>query len=604
MSVTAAKTSFLVQDRPSFDKAIQFLSTCTEVGFDTETTWTDAYDDKHIIGLGFYSGGTGYYLPFRHEHDSSFFGDKNLPEEWLFDLAVLFDDPDKLWIAHNYGFDKNMVEHEGLKIAGKFFCTMVTAHLINENLFNYELDRIGAHYAGATKDDISKVQKAYGKWEAIPPVVMGKYCVQDTKLAYDLKHILEPQLIAEGVKQLWEDEDSKYCNVLSKVVDHGILLDRDQAFALELSALARMLEIQELLGFRPSKSGELAHSLHGAPEVGGLGLSPQNGLSKRKTKEFPHGLPNLDVVALSMLRLESISDQAKQVIDLSLEFRSLQKGASTYYRGLQNRTSFRTGLVHPILKQHGTVTGRLSGDMQQIPRDITKYPVKKLFKSLPGYELWEFDYSQIELRFAVIYSRCESMGRMLINGDDIHRNTAEMIGAWEQLPNRDEARQIGKVSNYLLGYLGGPVILQHTIFHDTKILTTIEQCTEWHRGFHETYPEFRTKAYEVIKSAETHGYIKLWNTRKCRYPWKSKCGAAWSHLIQGGCGQVMKHTMLRLDSNTDFIGQMVSQVHDSLWIYLPEQEVETQKKIIVDIMEWPSEDLNFPFPIDCKRIDN
>lgn len=558
-----------------------------------------------MLGIAFYAAGTGYYFPFRHEHDSTHFGDINLPIEWLADLEPLFSDESKTWIFHNFPFDGNIMEKEGLVIKGRIHDILPRAHLVNENLYSYKLDALGLHYLNERKVDIRKLLLPhYGRWEAIPPLAMGKYAVQDTKLTHDLDFVIGPLLEKEELTQLWDNEDEAYCRTLAKVIDAGILIDRSFANSLEQQANNRLQEIQHTLGFDPGKPGILAHNLHGRPEENGLGLPVLQGYGKRKSKEFPQGLPNMDVVALSMVRLENIPDQAKQVIDLVLEYRSTQKAASTYYGPIQRKASLRTNLVHPDLKQHGTKTGRLSGDMQQIPRDVEKYPVKKIFKSPIDWELWEFDYNQIELRFAVVYSRCELLGRAFFDGTDIHKQTAELIGAYALLNDPFKARQIGKTSNYLLGYGGGPEKLQYTIFKDTGIVTSIGDCTTWHRGFNEGMPEFKLKSYEVQRIAEQRGYIKLWNGRRCRFPYTRDCWLAWNRLIQGGAGQVVKHTMNRLNAAEWFVGKMVLQVHDSLWIYLPSEHVETQKKLIIDLMEWPTADLEFPFPVDAKRLDN
>lgn len=555
-----------------------------------------------MLGVAFYSGGTGFYFPFYHRHDASMFGDRNLPEEWLSELQSLFDDEDKIWVFHNAQFDLNILEKHGLIVKGVAEDTMIMAHLANENYKGYRpysLDSLCKRLMGVEKDDIrKKVLPHFDSWEAIPPIAMGKYAVTDVKLTYDLYHVVKAQLEKEGLTQLWESEDRQFVRVLARVIAQGILLDQALADQLSQRARNRLQEIQHTLGFAPSKKAELCHSLHGLPESGGLGLPALEGLSKVKNAEFPQGLPKANTEALSRLRLESIPDQAKQVIDLTLEYRTLQKAASTYYEGLLRRTSKKTGLVHPALKQHGTKTGRLSGDMQQVPRDRKKYPVKDLFISPPGWELWEFDYSQVELRLAVVYAQCESLGRAYINGDDIHEKTGRLIGAYDHL-DPVEARQIGKTSNFLLGYLGGALRLQATIFKDTGMVVSLEFCEEVHRNYHLAYPEFKKKGYEVIAFAEKNGYIKLWNGRKVRFPYKSECFGAWNNLIQGGAGQIMKHSMMKLHGKY----KMVNQVHDSLWIYLPTDEVEEQKKNIIEIMEWPTQDLGFPFPVDAKRLD-
>ncbi len=614
---------FLVQSIPQLFEVADWLNKCSIIAIDTETSKhrTPAYDDRWLMGISVYSGGTGFYIPTGHLHDESMFGDKNLPTgEVVSALSPVFQRNDKLWVMHNAPFDMNVLQYAKIapgsnervglpKFAGRISDTMIKAHLINENYYSYSLDNLGRVHLGDTKEDwIKKLEKIFGEWELIPPLAMGKYAVQDAKLTYDLERILDPQLAKDTeLMQLWLNEDEEYVRILSEVIQAGILIDRTLCEERAHKVRNRMREIERTLGFCPTKPAELAHSLFGLREEGGCSVPVTQGYSKRKSKEFSLGIPNMGEYALSRYRLENPSDQAVQVIDLAIEYRKAQKQASTWYEPFLTLASKDTDLLHPGLKQHGTKTGRLSCEkpnMQQIPRDRKKAPVKDIFRAPSGMELWEFDYSQVELRLAVVYARVASLAETYINQGDVHKLTAELIGAYEALPDDPElARYIGKTTNFLLIYWGGPDKLQWTIFNDTKIVVSLDQCRYWHREFHANYPEFRSKALEVQSAMEHQGFIRLWNGRKRRIKNRDETYNAWNSLIQGGAGQIMKRSMIDLSHRTDFIGQMVNQVHDSLWIYLPVGEVEEQQKLITSVMEWPSIAFGLPFPVDMKRID-
>src|SRR5262249_14119048 len=86
------------------------------------------------------------------------------------------------------------------------------------------------------------------------------------------------------------------------------------------------------------------------------------------------------------------------VIDLLLEYRSLQKALSSYGEGIIKFIHPVTGRIHADFRQIGTPTGRLSchePNIQQIPHSAQ---YRSCFVAPPGRKLIIADYSQIELR--------------------------------------------------------------------------------------------------------------------------------------------------------------------------------------------------------------
>lgn len=102
----------------------------------------------------------------------------------------------------------------------------------------------------------------------------------------------------------------------------------------------------------------------------------------------------------------------------------------------------------------GTVTGRLSSNLQQIPRQSKDTPAHLRMKDTvvapPGFMLLEADYSQIELRIAAWLANEPTMRRIYQQGGDIHADTARDILRTGATP---DARQKAKSVNF--GFLYG-----------------------------------------------------------------------------------------------------------------------------------------------------
>lgn len=589
---------------------------------DTETTKTSVWTDRYMIGVGFYCGikgrephTIGFYLPFRHDHDPALFDSvSNLPIEWIRELAPVLEREDVAWIFHNAAFDLNILQNEKLEVPGEIRDTQVIAHLLDENHFSYELDSLARIYLGERKlnPSLKILEKNLDGWDKIPPDAMGRYCEVDCELTYDLHNYLWPKLVEdEELYQLWTDDlgSRTYVKTLASTMRPGVVLDVKEAERLSHESLERMHVIRQSLGFDPAKASQIAHTLHGSLESGGLGITPvtlskyKPALGKRGTAEFPNGLPSTDSDHLEYYALKNPA--ARSIVEQVLEFRRLQKAESTWYTGFRALVGPDRRL-HPGLKQHGTVTGRLSSskpNMQQIPRNVEKTPVKKLFLAPAGYELWEFDYSQLELRLATVYAGQENMKDAYREGADVHHITAEGLGLFSQSNlDYDTARYVGKTSNFLLIYLGSGERLQATLWTEGRLLLPISDCEEWKENFHSLYPNFSATARQATYAATTKGFVRMWNGRRRRFPDRSGAGSAFNSLIQGGAGQIVMTSMNMIAAEKFEKIQMVNQVHDSIWFYIKKSVSEPARERIAELMEWPTKEFGIPFPVEGKCL--
>ncbi len=586
----------LIQNREQFNAAITVLNQAELIGVDTETTLTDKWDTKIVIGVGTYCEipsqpgmYASFYFPFRHEIRATFIheGQSNLPLAWLRELGSPLSDPNKVFVFHNAKFDITVLARDNIKVQGLFWDTMLMSHMLKE--YEYKKLELCAKRefgidSAAEKAIMKKIHKQMERWEAIPPVVMGKYCEMDAELTYRLFHVYKPRMDAEELTPLWRDE-YEFCKILIAMEQQGVGLNIPRAETLAFRTRQRLIELQETLGYDPLKKNETAIRLFGNPPEG-LGFVPGS-LSGSRTKKFPKGIPIMDKAALKAY--------THPEVDMILEYRGHAKAYSTWWQGFLNKVC-ADGRLHPEFRQGGTVTTRLScadPNLQQIPRrpeeveeeGITKDQVKSVFLAKPGYTLIEADYNQLEFRLGGVYSQDEAIIKGYENGADFHSITAQLL---------EIARQDAKTINFLIMYGGGAKKLAQQLgCSESKARGILKQ-------YHEAYPGLYKASQRAEAVAAANGYVKFWTGRRRHFQWPSEFHKAFNSCIQGGAAEIVKHTMIKLKKELNTVA--ICQVHDALWFELPMEKADELMVPIQQIMEWPKETFDLAFPVDVHPL--
>ena len=256
---------------------------------------------------------------------------------------------------------------------------------------------------------------------------------------------------------------------------------------------------------------------------------------------------------------------------------------STWYDGFLEKVDDQ-GRLHPTFNQTGTVTGRLScsnPNMQQIPRDHDR--VKALFKAPAGYELWEFDFSQIELRLAAVYAQEEDLLNAFREGNDIHQSVADRLGI---------SRFAAKTINFAILYGAGVRKLSE------QLNTTAKRADEFLSSYRAEYPRLAFVANQATAAAEQNHFVRIWDGRRRHFKWPSEAHKAFNSVIQGGAAQICKRAVINL---ADY--QVVNTVHDSVWIELLAPVTTTHTKEIERVMsEWTEETFELLFTVDSKKL--
>lgn len=594
----------LIQTRKQFESILDAAMKAKVIALDTETTGLHVHEGHRMIGLSLYFLMTdtyfiSVYFPFRHKPKNLnlFTVSENLPEEWIQDLQPLLAREDVYWLFWHAKYDLGMIRAEGLRVNGKFFDGMVMAHMSNENgthkLKAVAERRFGGNVREAERE-LRRLTRGKYNYQLTAPREMEAYACGDAKLTYWLWELLLEDLREQELLNLWPREEI-FVRCLLDIEWRGILVNNELAHEILQVARGEMRQIEDELGFDPQKLDVLAHKLFASPPEG-LGFRP-GPLTKTPTSEFPRGRPQMDEAMLATLK--------HPLIDLVLRYRRLVKVVSTFVEpvlALQDKQ----GRIHPSYntsekkEKYGTVTSRLScsrPNIQQWPRKTTASQARKLFVAPPGYQLWEFDYAQIELRLGAVYTKDPLLTAAFLNDEDPHQVLADKLGT-----TRQTAKHVYYVTLYGGGYDKLALTIEKLELHTTGRVIHYDrgEAEEILNSFHQLSPGFRRKSYECTRVAREQGYIKLWTGRRRHFDHPWECHKAFNSLLQGGAAEIVRESMNKLYVLGAKPYFMVGQIHDSIMFEIPLDREEECVHEITRVMEWPTEKFPVPFPVEGK----
>ncbi|MCR4633091.1 MAG: DNA polymerase I [Erysipelotrichaceae bacterium] len=303
-------------------------------------------------------------------------------------------------------------------------------------------------------------------------------------------------------------------------------------------------------------------------------------------------LPDLKKGSTSADVLSKLVDYHPAVSDI-LEYRKYSKLYSTYAEGLKKYIR-EDGKIHTVFTQMITATGRLSSydpNLQNISvRDDEGREIRKAFKPSKGNVLISSDYSQVELRVLSSLADEEKMIDAFNSGIDIHTKTAMDVFGLKKEEVTDIVRRHAKAVNF--GVVYG--ISDFGLANQTQL--SFKDAKKFIDDYFLTYPNIRDYLDAQVAFCKENGYVKtMLNRRRYineindRNYMMREFGkrAAMNASIQGSAADLIKIAMVNAHKKLREEGlssKLILQVHDELIFDVPEEEVETMKKIIPEIM--------------------
>lgn len=292
------------------------------------------------------------------------------------------------------------------------------------------------------------------------------------------------------------------------------------------------------------------------------------------------------------------------IIELIEKTRELAKLKNTYVDTLPKLVD-SNNRIHTTFNQDIAATGRLSStepNLQNIPIRTEKgRQIREAFIAEGDNVLVSADYSQFELRLAAILAN-DAVLINDFNGDvDIHTKTASEVYGIPMDDVTKEQRRAAKVINFGVLYGMSP----HGLSAATGM--SFPQAKNFIDQYFELRKPIRKFIDDTLAKARTEGYVETYYGRRRPTPdiqssnFMVRAGAeraAANMPIQGTEADLMKRAMLQVDQQIGDLGKQILQIHDSILIECPKENVEKVSELLKTIMEGIAPELKISLKVD------
>jgi len=301
------------------------------------------------------------------------------------------------------------------------------------------------------------------------------------------------------------------------------------------------------------------------------------------------------------------------IIEFILDYRQLAKLKSTYIDALPGLINPKTGRVHTSFNQTRTATGRLSSsepNLQNIPvRGEVGREVRQAFIAPAGSRLLAGDYSQIDLRVLAHLSQDSSLLNAFRRDEDIHTATAAQLFSVAAPQVTPDMRRLAKTVNF--GVIYG--MSEYGLEQATEL--SREEAAQFITSYFGKYPEVKQYLESTKQQARESGYVQTLLGRKRFIPEINSPNRqvreaaermAINMPVQGTSADIIKVAMINLYREMDkrqLKSKLLLQVHDELIFEVPQEELETMRQLVPQIMSTALA-LSIPLKVDIKTGNN
>jgi len=414
------------------------------------------------------------------------------------------------------------------------------------------------------------------------------------------------------LQHVWDELVRDTTPAVAQMEAWGVRVHREAVLALQTFLAMRLDAVRARLAaaglMEPGSPAQVAHLLFTRLKLPVLG----------RTRT---GQPRTDSDVLEMLELRH-----PVVADL-MEWRRLDKLRGTYCEGLLRQIT-ADGRVHVDFRIDGARTGRMSagGGLHGIPRPDTEEAalVRNVFCAEPGWELWELDLSQAELRVLGGLARDPKMVGTFVAGVDIHKRTAEWIAprVWRIDPAQVSKvhRSVAKVINLAMAYGRGDAALADEITRRSGMQCDRDGAREIRAAVMGEFDVAMAWMDEQRQHAARTGYARTWlNGEVARLRFIPELGmlgdddearalrahgsrAAGNTPVQGTTGDIVLLAVVRVVRwiiTSGVRARLVLTVHDSLLLEVHPDDAPRVVRTVKRIME--EHDVGCPLVADAKR---
>lgn len=560
----------MIVTRLNLGEAMKHLAYTGEWGLDTETT---GLLERHRV----------FSIILSNEHVTMYFNFQEypdldsiyvLPKEQILQGIYTFVLANELNIIYiqNAKFDWNMLLKEGIDIKAKVHCTYAVERVLKNNYFQkgaYSLE-LQALRRGLKKDDgVSEIitkKKLYtdvdvfGKkepvrekhFDRVPFEIIAPYGEKDGSVvrAIGISQRLKLADIDANRGDLPPltpvvENELRLTRTLVKMERHGVLLDVDlieKAIQFEAEKIRELHDkFADLTGKEYQDSRAVFTQVFDA-------AGEKYPLTDKGNPSFAS-----DVLALMDSPIANVVNK----------IRYHEKRLGTYYSSYMYYKD-ENDVLHANALQGGTTTGRMSytnPNMQNVSKEDEPedqelpYHLRECFIPRPGHFFYDIDYEQMEYKLMLDYAGEMGLIERILAGEDLHQATADMVGI---------SRKHAKTLNFAILYgAGHEKIAMMLKIKEWEALQLVNQ-------YFARLPKVERFIDTVKHKAKSRRFVYNWFGRRSYFATSGETYKAPNHLIQGGCADIVKVAMNKID---DWLHlhktKMLLQVHDELLFEVP-----------------------------------
>lgn len=457
-------------------------------------------------------------------------------------------------------------------------------------------------------------------YDLVPWDVIGPYAAKDTNLTIRLAY---QQWAMLG--RWWGDRDQraidqterefKVMQILYRMERAGIPYDAAASMRAAATLGSQIAAVDRRLPFRPTDAQAKQFFFSERPVAKEGKTTPSLGLLPYATTE--KGNPQLTAeVVQRLVKDYPEHEPAGAAARLWAHRAKLDTAVSMWYlpyaQGIGSdgrlRTCFRQVTRGRGTEDGGTRSGRLSVErvnLQAIPHDYRlsaadwgvptpRELIGMAASQIQGYELWEFDLAQAELRVAAAWAKCGKMLSAIRHGRDLHGETTMELwpGMTKESSEWGFYRQLGKRANFTLCFGAGGETFGKMISKETGVILSSDESSTIVSKWNGIYPEFRRAIERWSRYVEEHRQVPLasrdgFATGRPRVFRRDEDDhKAFNQIVQGSLAEFLKDWLIEVQGICDEEGLgyvdgvgytgLLLTIHDSLVALLPEGEREEQ----------------------------
>ncbi|WP_394137576.1 DNA polymerase I [Cytobacillus oceanisediminis] len=486
------------------------------------------------------------------------------------------------------------LRHHGIHLKGADFDLYIASYLINPSQTIEDIASVAKNH-GYTAIQSDEAFYGKGAKRRIPEEKeLAGHLARKAAALLALKEKLDNELKENQQAELFYDLEMPLSLILADMESTGIKVDLERLKAMGQDLLSKLDEIEKRIH---QIAGE-AFNINSPKQLGVI-LFEKLGLPVIKKTKTGYST-SADV-------LEKLESEHEIIRDI-LHYRQLGKLQSTYIEGLLKVVNKETGKVHTRFNQALTQTGRLSStdpNLQNIPIRLEEgRKIRQAFvPSEKGWVIFAADYSQIELRVLAHIAADEKLIEAFNEDMDIHTKTAMEVFHVSADEVTSNMRRHAKAVNFGIVY----GISDYGLSQSLGI--TRKEAGKFINRYLESYPGVRQYMDDIIHEAKQKGYVSTLLHRRRYLPEITSRNfnlrsfaerTAMNTPIQGSAADIIKKAMIDMADRLLDEGvkaRLLLQVHDELIFEAPEEEIETLKKIVPDVMENAVE-LKVPLKVD------